>query len=478
MNTLILINQAPNYCYTYKRIGDTLKIKGHSVLYAIDNRYTTHVYNDCFENDDQLIFFSDFFKENENKEIKNKEFFKYNLYQSFFSDFERASIYKLHKKKKRTYYKNIINNLFNFFEEVLISNKIDLVIYENVSNAFAYSAYLVSEHNSINYCGITSTVLPNRFSIQEKPIYDSESIINNYDELKESKKEIPDEDKKWIEEYYQKFFETEPDYMKKNRVALKENIFDKYFKWKKVNQTIEIFKFLIKDKEKQNFYNFQSPVPSITKAYFKRNTNRKFRLKKINRLYDINDLHDIKEDDFFVYPIHFHPESSTSVLASSYVNEYHNILNIAMNLPFEYTLYVKEHPSAVGFNTVGFYKKIQEIPNVKLVNHAINARSLVKKSKGVITITSTMGFEALVMEKKVFLFGRVFYENHPNCIRVINFNELFDSIKNNLNKDSNEDALKFIYAYYLETFSGKVSYEKNVDTEFVKSVCNQILDRF
>ncbi|MFH4233908.1 capsular biosynthesis protein, partial [Acinetobacter baumannii] len=72
--------------------------------------------------------------------------------------------------------------------------------------------------------------------------------------------------------------------------------------------------------------------------------------KKSQKFYINNDELEIcsSKERFYIYPIHFHPESSTSVLAPEYTNEYSNIINIANNLPFGTYLYVKDHKSAKG----------------------------------------------------------------------------------------------------------------------------------
>ncbi|HDV0741139.1 TPA: capsular biosynthesis protein, partial [Acinetobacter baumannii] len=146
------------------------------------------------------------------------------------------------------------------------------------------------------------------------------------------------------------------------------------------------------------------------------------------------------KERFYVYPIHFHPESSTSVLAPEYTNEYSNIVNIANNLPFGTYLYVKDHKSAKGVQSYEFYKKVSSLPNVRLVNFDVNIKRLILKSVGVITVNSTAGYEALLLGKPVYLLGRVFYENFNNVHKLQNFK----SLRNNFLNESNEVMSDFI----------------------------------
>ncbi|MGV2837474.1 hypothetical protein, partial [Pseudomonas shirazensis] len=91
--------------------------------------------------------------------------------------------------------------------------------------------------------------------------------------------------------------------------------------------------------------------------------------------------------------MHFHPESSTSVLSPLYTNEFNNIINISNNLPVGVKLYVKDHMSAFGLQSPDFYRKVSALPGVRLVKPTQNIKKLILKSKGLITVNSTAGLE-------------------------------------------------------------------------------------
>ncbi|WP_308991780.1 hypothetical protein QLS71_006820 [Mariniflexile litorale] len=480
MNILILINQAPNYGYTYTKIGKRLKKQGHKITYALDSTLTFWDYKDCFDKDDEILIFSDYFKKYPNNiEIKSKELYNKNLWMLFFSDFERINMYGLHKAKGVEYFKSVIANLLNFFEEIFSTKQIHTILYEGITNFFAYSAYTIGQKYQVNYFGITATALPNRFCVEPNPFYDSKSIMDNYYKITKGELQVDEKDKKWVDGYYNNFIAIEPDYMKNERKLLNISLFSKYFNTSKVFQILSLLKYFLTYGINENRYNFQNPALKINLAYFKRNIRRKIRLGRINSLYSIKDIEEINTNGkYLIYPIHFHPESSTSVLAPQHIDEYYNILNIAIQLPYCYTLLVKEHPSAVGFSEIDFYKKIKAIPNVKLVHHNVKAKQLIKLSKGVITITNTMGYESLIMGKKTFLLGRVFYETHPNCVVLNGFNQLFDKITTEIDKIDSIDPKKYIQAYLLYTHKGTAVYEKKVNDNFVNEISQLIVRRF
>ena len=171
-----------------------------------------------------------------------------------------------------------------------------------------------------------------------------------------------------------------------------------------------------------------------------------------------------ENESFFLYPLHYHPESSTSVHARHYINELNTITNIAFNLPFGKLLYVKDHPSAAGNPKINFYTELKKIPNVRLINHEMNIKNLIKKSEGIITLTSTVGFEALMYNKPVYVFGDVFYEFHPLCRKIKSFEELWLILKDakyvvppNVSKEATAFAIFGISIKWDEAQIGKLA---------------------
>ena len=158
--------------------------------------------------------------------------------------------------------------------------------------------------------------------------------------------------------------------------------------------------------------------------------------------------------------MHFHPESSTSILAGTYLDEYEVIRNIAFNLPEGVRLYVKDHISAWGYPSLDFYRRVSRLPNLRLLGPNEPTKLLIKASAGVITLTSTVGYEALILKTRVYLYGRVFYEFHKGVIRVENPAKLYDLLSANMNQpidwddDYNND---FVCAYYQSTLSGPLN---------------------
>jgi capsule polysaccharide export protein KpsC/LpsZ len=95
-----------------------------------------------------------------------------------------------------------------------------------------------------------------------------------------------------------------------------------------------------------------------------------------------------------------------------------------MQLPPNVFLYVKDHPHGGNYRNVRDYKALAKIPNVKLIDPQYSGKSLIKKSKGVITINGTAGFEALLLNKHVICFGNAFYSEFKGVNKIKHIRDL------------------------------------------------------
>jgi capsule polysaccharide export protein KpsC/LpsZ len=78
---------------------------------------------------------------------------------------------------------------------------------------------------------------------------------------------------------------------------------------------------------------------------------------------------------------------------------------IALSLPVDVVLVVKEHPWMVGKRSLKSYRKMLNIPRVILANPNLDVRVLIKKAMAVTVITGSVGLEAAMLGKNVITFG-------------------------------------------------------------------------
>lgn len=184
----------------------------------------------------------------------------------------------------------------------------------------------------------------------------------------------------------------------------------------------------------------------------------------------INYKLNLKYDDFspdtqyYYYPLHLEPEAVVLYWGDGiYKGQLKLIENIASQLPPETYLYVKDHPHFIGYRSISDYHRLQEIPNVKLIKPEIPGRTVIKNSKGVITINGTAGFEGILLNKPVYVFGNAIYEKSNRVCKIVNVRDLRAALYENNSKTfvDDQELYKFVLAFLRSAHEGVVDYFAN-----------------
>lgn len=372
-------------------------------------------------------------------------------WKEFFATFERkADLINLDYQHSA----EIIQQLYQFFEFVFATEKPDIVVNEAPANIFNSMAYYFCQKHNVPYIGFIGSKFKDKIDVYDKPhtlsLYEKTfKILSDKDissaELKFAKTFIEDfTSHKKLPPYMDFQFEFSrlqgPLRYLKRQIELAPH----YIRYLKGRNLFSTFDY---ESESTIAYNIWRPLQSLVREI------RAIYYKKKYKPMDTND-------QFFMYPLHFHPEASTLVLATYFSDQLNTIKNIAFSLPFPYKLYVKEHPIALGTHSADFYKHIKKLPNVVLIAAHENNKNLIEKSHGIITLTSTVGMEAALLGKPVYILGDVFYEYHPLCIKVKSFQELQQKIYEIMVQEkksaSRESDRRFIVSYFKHTVPGDV----------------------
>jgi hypothetical protein len=158
-------------------------------------------------------------------------------------------------------------------------------------------------------------------------------------------------------------------------------------------------------------------------------------------------------EKYFVYPLQYEPEASTLIRAFPFSDQMCVIQQVAKALPLGVTLAVKEHRGNQGYRKPAFYRDLHYLPNVKLMPREADVRALIKNSMGVITLTSRMGWEALVLRKPVITFGSSFWTGFEEVRKPGSWTELKAIVEHcvddegHVGSDYDEKLLAYAAAY-------------------------------
>jgi hypothetical protein len=120
----------------------------------------------------------------------------------------------------------------------------------------------------------------------------------------------------------------------------------------------------------------------------------------------------------WVFPLHYHPEAATLVRAPQYTDQIDTIRRLALSLPVSRHLVVREHPVMIGRRSMSVYHDLMRIPNVDLLAPGISSIDALGPAAGVVTLTSSLGWEAWVMGKPVVMLGDAIYTDAPGIVRI------------------------------------------------------------
>ncbi len=116
-------------------------------------------------------------------------------------------------------------------------------------------------------------------------------------------------------------------------------------------------------------------------------------------------VEDLKGVDYVYCPLHLEPESALSIFSPEFNEQMAVVELIAKNLPAGVKLAIKEHLWAIGKRPRGFYRLLEDIPNVVMLSPVVDSLEVGRGSLCVAVITGTAGLEAAAMGIPVITFG-------------------------------------------------------------------------
>jgi hypothetical protein len=402
--------------------------------------------------------------------IRNKENFidfKFlhnieNKYQFSISECIHAERHfeKLHKDEKLFMAQEIIRKTLSLLE----IEKPDLVILEGIDDFTSLFLYYYCKNTDINffyfvYARLGSYLIKSN-RLDTGPL-DFQLKLSHYEghSLKESK--ILQGTKSFVKEYV--LNKSQPSYVSDKSMLFKRfSIAD-----------LQILKsvFLSFAFDSDTFGSL-SPSNVLTNRFIRIKREAQYKRFFYNKFISLNNLN----NDFLVYPLHFHPEAATLIQGRFFNNQIEIIEMISKALPSNIKLIVKEHVVSIGRRGIEFYKKIENFHNVFFISERVDVYQLLEKSRGVCTISSSMGLEALMLGKPVLVFGEIFYQLSKNVIQVGDLRKIPEYIKTMIElKFDEDDFLKLLAAFKQDLIEVSPGFSAHkYDMISLKSIANSI----
>ena len=175
----------------------------------------------------------------------------------------------------------------------------------------------------------------------------------------------------------------------------------------------------------------------------------------------------VRDEEYFFYPFHLEDDANVS-LAEPFTSQVELIKGISRSLPVNVKLYIKPHPVYKGADMrIKDLLTLSELKNVRIIDPSVSSVSVINKAIGLITLNSTAGFEAMILNKPVISLGHDFY-CHPNLLYLVRewhdlpktILEVYKERKPLASTETVELFAKFIYKNTIFT-QGDVAYAED-----------------
>lgn len=344
---------------------------------------------------------------------------------------------------------NLYNYFFDYFSNILHKNNIELMIFYNLPHFGSdYLLTVIAKHMGIKMLLMSQSLVPNRFyyvtDLDDFGMFQTSMVKFDYP------------------------------HQKVNFGANKVQFYMKNIKLKYRNCSYvfvdRLRKYIFRSVGRMTFL-------GVIKSYIDCRNFKSF-YKKLK--HDTID----KSKKAVYFPLQMQPEMTTSTLGGIYTDQILAIEKISNIIPDDWVIYVKENPKQLERHRGEFFfKRLSLIQKAKYISKEFNSFDLIESSEFVATITGTVGWESLMVEKPCVIFGHVWYQEFQGIIKYhsnLTLQEIIDTKvdKNSVEVDYNNlikcTANGIVDRGYNPHFS-KYSDENN--TKYLKESLSKIIEQ-
>ncbi|MDP3999608.1 MAG: hypothetical protein Q8P76_03400 [bacterium] len=338
--------------------------------------------------------------------------------------------------------------------EFLDKEKPDCVFISVVGSIASLLLYQVAKQKGIKTLILDNARIGNRYFLNER--YDGSTYLDQSFQLfKQNQTSAADENYLKQAADYLKQFQEKPQYYFANSEAYStfnnKASLRRHFRFLAPSGMYRSLRWLwrqTKELAQSGFKNYYTTIHPWNERWDK--LNRKLRI-----LIGYSDLFDpvnLKED-FVYFPLQSEPEAYPMLNAPLFMDQIWTAKQLARSLPAHYKLYVKDHPAMFGYRRRSYYQELKKIPNVRLIDPAVDSLKLIGHSKLVATVSGTAGLEAALLKKPVISFGNVSYNLLSAIKRCENVEDLPILVKNQLDSYhyNEKDIINFLAALFKES---------------------------
>lgn len=151
------------------------------------------------------------------------------------------------------------------------------------------------------------------------------------------------------------------------------------------------------------------------------------------------DEADLAATKYIYFPLHKEADIPLIFQASPWFDQRHTASLLASNLPAGYKLLVREHRSNFGYRPANYYRELEKLPNVVLVDGQDSQFKYLRNADLIVTENGSSGWEGLLYGRRVLTLDCTFYDGVGLPIRVETPRELGPKILEALSRPAVAD---------------------------------------
>ena len=180
-------------------------------------------------------------------------------------------------------------------------------------------------------------------------------------------------------------------------------------------------------------------------------------------------------ENFAFMPLLLQPEENIDLISTRFNNQIETARLVAMSLPANMKLVIKDHPHMLGKRSVSYLEKLKFLPNVKIIKSSIPNWKILKKTEVVIAVSGTSVFEASILGVPTIQLGNLgTIRMLPNVHHVKSLENIREKIenlsKNPIDKKTNhKKMLEYIHAAFVKGQKNNMS-KDDLYNEYTKEI--------
>ena len=299
---------------------------------------------------------------------------------------------------------------FAYVSDLLESFKPAAIIVSRIAEPANFMMYYLARKRGIRCLSITDSKVRGVWISTYTPWETEGPSLDRFDELNSGgQSDNAERARRYIAEFRESF--KRPTYMDK--------VYDTPPFWKRMRQELAPYRRIIEWYTRQHpdcIKKLGATVDCRPPLIILRDHYTKWWRKRVARRFSYFPLEAV--GTYVYYPLQYEPETTLDVFAPYFTNQIELAKQIAMSLPGDYTLVVKDHPAMFGLRSFSALQSLSRCPNIKLMDSRVSSEKLLKGASLVLAPNSTSLVEAAFYGIPAIQFGdQGVTQKLPNVIR-------------------------------------------------------------